>query len=501
MKRTIALIILIISSSLVLQSCKKDFLRSFSQDGTLTDDDTFKDKASFEKVIFGTYREMQGSGGPQTGGIAWIQIPALISQDVVPGADEIPVQINQYLTPGSGDITSYWGTFYKIAGRANLILGKLADAPSAVSETDRAVIEGEAKFLRGFAYFNIARAYGNCPLILESYEESQKKIECSSEDQVWDQVILDLTNASQKLPTRTDWGAENLGRATKGTALAYLANAYLYKADWSNAVTVSEKLMALGEYKLLDNVRDVFSLAHKNNEESIFEIQYRDINNTEFDWGGVMPNSGNYLEQWTSPRGIGDDYAPGGGWAGIIMNRKLADSFDPDDDRRRNLVVAVGETYFGEKMASPVTIPASVVSRNSAFTTKYWHGPSPYWGNGTNIPLMRYAEFLLNYAEALFKSGKPEQAYGELNKVRLRAKITAKPVSADEEVFMSDVMQERRWELNFEPNIWFHYMRTQQAAKFLMDEYGVTFRDAWYKWPVPQSERDLNPALCQNNGY
>ncbi|MBX2922411.1 MAG: RagB/SusD family nutrient uptake outer membrane protein [Chitinophagaceae bacterium] len=90
-------------------------------------------------------------------------------------------------------------------------------------------------------------------------------------------------------------------------------------------------------------------------------------------------------------------------------------------------MVAVGKTYFGKKRTSSDTITASVVSRNSAFTTKYRHGPSPYWSNGTNITLTKYTEVLLNYAEALFKSGEPKQAYLELNKVRLRAKIAANP--------------------------------------------------------------------------
>lgn len=183
------------------------------------------------------------------------------------------------------------------------------------------------------------------------------------------------------------------------------------------------------------------------------------------------------------------------------MNKKLADSYAPKDDRRRKLVVVVGETYLGETMASPLTIPNTIVQSHSAFTTKYWLGPASFFGNGTNLPQFRYAEFLLNYAEALFKSGKQVEAYDQLNLVRNRAKLTPKLISMDEKSFMTDLMQERRWELNFEPNLWFHYTRTGLAAKFLMDEYGISFNTSWNKLPIPQSERDLNPQLCQNDGY
>ena len=114
---------------------------------------------------------------------------------------------------------------------------------------------------------------------------------------------------------------------------------------------------------------------------------------------------------------------------------------------------------------------------------------------------MRYAEFLLNYSEILFEQGDPTQAYAKLNLVRSRATLPNKITSTDRETFMKDLMNERRWELNNEPNLWFHYTRTGRAAGFLQSEYGVTYNAAWDKFPVPQGDRDQNPKLCQNTGY
>jgi len=114
---------------------------------------------------------------------------------------------------------------------------------------------------------------------------------------------------------------------------------------------------------------------------------------------------------------------------------------------------------------------------------------------------MRYAEFLLNYAEILFEKGKSNEAYAQLNLVRKRALLSPRTVSNGKDIFMDDLMNERRWELNFETNLWFHYTRTGTAAKFLLKEHGITMNPAWNKYPIPQPERDQNPNLCQNPGY
>jgi len=92
-------------------------------------------------------------------------------------------------------------------------------------------------------------------------------------------------------------------------------------------------------------------------------------------------------------------------------------------------------------------------------------------------------------------------AYTNLNLIRARAGLADKPAQSDREIFFTDLMNERRWELIFEPNLWMHYIRTKRAAKFFMSEYGLVYLDKWLKYPIPQIDRDLNPNLCQNPGY
>lgn len=210
------------------------------------------------------------------------------------------------------------------------------------------------------------------------------------------------------------------------------------------------------------------------------------------------------MPKLTAPSDAGAEYAPGGGWGSFSYNRKYADSFDPQDERRNKLVLMAGEVYKGEDMPKPFLMPGVPAEATVAYSTKYWRGPQTGPSdllNGQNVPYMRYSEFLLNYAEILFELGKHNEAYTQLNKVHTRAKLTALDVSTNKEVFMTDLMNERRWELGMEPNIWFHYTRTGRAAKFLKEEYNITFEDKWFKFAIPQKDRNQNPRLCQNEGY
>lgn len=479
-------------------ACSDKFLESTPQNGTFTDASVFQTKADFNAYLFGAYSEMQG-GGDGSGASQWLLYPGLIMQDITP-VDEIGKVLPSFLVSGAGETRNYWTVLYKVIGRSNLILERIAVAPAKITTAEKTLIEGEAKFLRGFSYFMLARAFGNVPMPLASYTAEQNSLECTPEAKVWEQAVADFADAATKLPNRGGWGPENVGRATKGAALGYLAFAQMHRKDWPNAAKATTDLIGLGEYKLLPDVRAVFSAKVENTEESVFEVQYRAVDNGAFVWSG-QPNNGQLMNEWTSPRNLGDQYAPFGGWGEGVMNKKLADSFEKGDLRRSKLVVAPGETYKGEAMTQAVTIPKNIAQSRSAFSTKYWLGPDKNYLGSQNLIQLRYAEVLLNYAEILFESGNPTAAYQQLNLVRKRAGLTDRAMSASREQFITDLLKERRWEFNFEPNLWFHYTRLGRAGKFLQDEYGISFNNSWNKLPIPQADRDQNPKLCQNDGY
>ena len=146
--------------------------------------------------------------------------------------------------------------------------------------------------------------------------------------------------------------------------------------------------------------------------------------------------------------------------------------------------------------------PTKIPQQNSAFSSKYWIGPdfsptdgSQRWFGAQNNPMFRYAEFLLNYAEILFELGDFNGAYTQLNLVRARAGVPGRIAQANRDVFFADLMLERRFELNFEPQLVFHFMRTGYLKTHLEKEYGLTFDPKWLKFPIPQADRDLNSNL------
>jgi hypothetical protein len=283
----------------------------------------------------------------------------------------------------------------------------------------------------------------------------------------------------------------------------------MYLKDWTSAAKATTDLMALNKpkYELAADPQTPFSILKKNTpeyrKENIFEVQFREKAGDNFNWGDV-PNGGHLLAGLTSPRDVGNKWASWGGWGEFMINKKLVDAYDPADERRTKMIKMRGESYKGELMTETMGPndwgSNAAAQKDVGYSTKYWLGNDGGTLAPQNLPMMRYSEVLLNYAEILFMQGKHTEAYGALNEVRARAKVPALPVSADPATFMSQLMQERRFELIFEPNLWFHYTRTGTAAAFLQSVHGVTWQEKWQHFPTPDRERSVNPNLC-SNGY
>jgi hypothetical protein len=283
----------------------------------------------------------------------------------------------------------------------------------------------------------------------------------------------------------------------------------MYKQDWNNAGTASERLFALTKpkYELKADVRDEFSAKNRNLTSSVFEIQYNPKAADKWiGWGGQAPDNGHTWATQTAPPGIGDSWVAFGGWGNYIISPTALSSFEPGDDRRKKLIIKYPDSYKGELMADsfraanwPKDADFLAKRKEFGYSTKYWHGVSRLPA-GENMVMMRFAEVLLNYAEIQFNRGKHADAYDQLNKVRVRAKLAPKAVSTDKEVFMTDLMTERRHETILEAGFWYHLTRTGRAAKFLKDNYNMTMLPQWIHVPIPSRERDVNPNLC-TNGY
>ncbi len=506
MKKIVLPLLLFSLTLMAVWSCKKSFFEASNNDGSITDASAFKVKEDYEKALIGTYAFLVGGN---VGGDSWVQIPGWISQDWVDNTLKPKPFLNE-MSPGNSKFLDYWTNLYKVVSNANLVLDKLLTSPDGIlTDADKVSIAAQAKFLRGWAYFMLARAYGDIPMPLAAYNPEQNSLGCTVEADVFKQVVKDLSEAAADLPELNDWSAADRGRASKGAALSYLANAQMYLQDWTNAAKASTDLFALSKpkYALAADVHTPFSILKKNDPEykaeNIFEVQYREKAGDNFRWGDV-PNGGHLLAGLTSPRDVGNTWASWGGWGEMMINKKLVDVYDQTDDRRKQLVKMRGESYKGELMASTMGPndwgPNAAAQKDVGYSTKYWLGNDGGVLAPQNLPMMRFSEVLLNYAEILFMQSKPAEAYAVLNQVRTRAKLPGLPVSTDPATFMAQLMQERRFELIFEPNLWFHYTRTETAAAFLQNVHGISWQPKWAHFPIPDRERSVNPNLC-SNGY
>lgn len=383
-------------------------------------------------------------------------------------------------------VDELWKEHYNAINQANIAIDKIpAISMDPVLQTR---LINEAKFLRGLLYFNMVRLWGDVPLVLhETTSLSQDSIQVArtpAED-VYAQIISDLTDA-ENLPA--SYSANDLGRATGGAAKSILAKVYLTRQEWDKAASKCLEVMT-GPYgySLFPNYADVFNINKKNIQEQIFSAQCV---------GGNI--QGNRLASSCAPVGI-----PGIPAAGTDEPTTQAYQIFDSLDLRRD-----------------VTFDTSLISPTNGQTYKFTPHFAKYWDPTTitnptnsnqNIPVIRYAEVLLMYAEALneVNHGPTADAYDAVNKVIRRAygKTIDVPDSTvdlkdlDYTGFQQAVYLQRRKELMMEFQRWFDLIRTKTMVETLHAVGKTAASDKNYLLPVPQHEIDLNPKLTQNPGW
>lgn len=362
----------------------------------------------------------------------------------------------------NGLATTMWQNSYRIILDANTVLDKL----SLVDADEKDAVEGEAKFMRGAAYFELVNFYaqpyslGNAgslpgvPLVLSpvyEYDPAKDKPSRASVAEVYDQILTDLNDAVQKLPE------SNGTRASKYAAEAFLARVYMNMNDYTNAAQMADNVISSGQYALTSSFDKAFNNDAYSSED-VFAIAQT-----------VQSNAG------TSDNGLTTFYSPqppnGVGRGDAQINLGYFSLFDNENDQRYNFYVE------GVGLAG---IPG--------YYTGKWLKFYKY------IPVVRLAEMYLTRGEAnLRKGGAPiggVDPLDDINMVRERA-------GADdlETVTGQDFVDERFRELAFEGDrLW-----TLKRLKMNID--GREFDDPKLVLPIPQAEIDVNANLQQNEGY
>ncbi|WP_428655895.1 RagB/SusD family nutrient uptake outer membrane protein [Runella sp.] len=388
-----------------------------------------------------------------------------------------------FFNSGTGIFNDFYTNSYILIDRANRVIGNV---PKIVMDTKlRDQIIGEAKFIRALAYFNLVRAFGDVPLVTSvSNDVINVQIPRDPAEKVYQQIILDLQEAEKVLPAKFT-AATEIGRATVGAAKSILAKVYLTRKDWTNAAAKAKEVIDSKTYSLVADFRDVFVPEKENGPEHIFSIQY----------SCVLPKYGSPMAELFAIYFSYPINLTGGTYQVVPAH---ANSYLAGDYRKEITVIT-------EKKIANGTV---VASRTGPHTDKYWD-PLACGAQAArnNFLVIRYADVLLMYAEALNEIGGPTaDAYAAINQVRARARkgvATAGPQDLKDVTqaqFRDAVLQERSWELCIEGHRRWDLLRTGKYIDNLK-KIGIVAEAKHLLYPIPIQERDVNPALTQNPGY
>lgn len=410
-------------------------------------------------------------------------------------------------TPETSDlINRSWTGMYTGVSRANAAIEIIESAsPEIFGEGVQDRLLGEAYFLRGLYYFHIVTYYGEAPLVTESVKSLTDEIAFptkSGTDLIWAQVESDFTEAARLLPKFEDYtGADELiGRASKGAAQGYLGKALLYQGKWSEAETAFGLLVnspeVYGAYSLVANYEDNFGEANENNAESLFEVQFMN--------SGANLWVGDDIEQSVENGTWGMHLNPvqgfGNGFPSDELNQFFDDNQTGTDVRRFHTIVRVGEAWLdGNPFA--VDPEGNIGKAGGTSGIRKWASLSDACcngGSGVNQRLMRFADVLLMYAEALNENGNTAAAITEIEKVRSRA--GADPLTVSTQADVRDAIKaERRLELSFEYSRFFDVVRWGDAQAVYGPKGFVVGKHETL--PIPASELQANPNLAQDAAW
>lgn len=498
---------------MVLASCSKDFV-NLSPETQVNTNNFFKTPDQYWQAVTGVYQALRGNVSPSGWLMGEMRSDNTHYEYNVSNRGVAIVQreyIANFLDDASDDQTkAKYVSDYVGISRANTILDR-AEASSLSAGAKDSII-GETEVLRAFFYFDLVQYYGKVPLNLhEIANPSQAFALRSSVDSVYTAIVADLTDAIKRLPPPT---FPQNGHVSLGTAKTMLANVYMVQKKYADASALLTDVTHMG-YSLQTNYADAFDPAHKNNAESIFEVQYKqgpDGQQSDFIYNFVPITTNTSVITGTPGNAINS-----GGWN--VPTQDLLNAYEPDD-KRLDASIAVAEGHVDATGYTVVEAVKSIVGYTTPpgkisklFIRKYLHPHALPNNTDDDWPVYRYADALLLLAESLNEQHKPADALPYLNQVRQRAGLTAS-TETDEAALRDIIAHERRIELAFESHRWTDLLRTGKAISVMTDfgdaikaidhsvpANGYQVNEDRLLFPIPLTEIQRNPALTQNHGY
>lgn len=490
MKKVLFAMCTVVLSGLLVLSCN-DFLEEDPQ-AVLSTENFFLSEGDALAAVSAIYDKLNKRG--VTNATGWIFADITTPDTSTPSAElDIAVYDNFNLGTSNPYLNDNWPELYEGIARANYAIVNLSEVEGIDAALSNRLVN-EAKFLRGWFYFYLVKAYGGVPLITEPIninDETQYLVPRATVEEIYAQIEADFT-AAEALPA--SYSGADVGRVTSGAAKAYLANAYLFQEKWQLAADKAQEVVDSGTYSLNPSFRE--ATWNKNTSESIFEMQ--SIGGTP---GWEDENEGNTVGIWARPTCFG-------GWGLHNGTQDLYDAFEDGDPRKSYTLLDVGDEYDGQ------VLPSECLPENSYGLLKLLGDPAEGTGGDANasqnIIFIRLAEVHLIVAEANAMLNNLSDAEDALEVVRSRARndvnadAGALPVLSglNQTALINAIRDERRVELASEMKRFYDLVRWGIAGEVIRAD-GKSFVDGKHElFPIPQSEIDVSQGtLSQNPGY
>ena len=449
MKKLLSILLL----PLLFVSCSEDFtvLGPISERNVVN---YYKTQSDFEVAINGAFDALQSNG---TFGVKYVLFMEMRADNTANGGGttglaETLEDIDTFgEIPTAGELNDAWVASYDGIARANTIISRI-DEITFTSDDVKNRIKGEALFVRSLLYYHLGVIFGNVPLITAEVTAPQNmNLNQVSASDVMTQIATDLTTAEGLLPST--------GRVSSGAAAALLGRVYLQAGDKASAVAPLKRVVSSNVYSLEANYADIWGPENEGSSEILFQVEYL---------SGNVGEGSSYTDMFTASGVAG---GVGGGTAPQTVTQDFIDSYEAGDLRQ-----------------------AATLS-DSATVEKYEDTPTAPFDSDVNWVEIRYAEVLLNLAEAV---GEGAEGYGYINQVRARADLAAidgtTPGSYDDKL-----LHERRVELAFENKRWPDLLRHGKAKSVMASQLGIAEASVTLLFPIPQSQIDVAPDEMSQN--
>lgn len=463
MKATIISSILLISAAIGLPACNK-MIEIDSPVNEMSSETVFTSDATAKSALSGLYSLLCQS----TTHAFYITAFTAMGSDELEflatstGYDDVR---NNTMLATSGNASTLFNELYASVYRANNIIEGLTSY-SGTTDSVRRQIMGEAKFLRGYLYFYLVNFFGDVPLVVQTDVTVTAMLPRTEKDTIWNQIISDLSAARDSLLTNYNFSSGNRYDANMYAAKALLARAYLYTGNYADAESnATDVINATSLYSLIPSASMGTGVFVKNSKEAILQF---------------MP----YLNATYAYTYEGSQFVTSA--STFSFRSGFIDGFESGDLRK-------------SKWINTVTI--SGVVNYQPYKYKYATNAAATAAGVYEYPtVLRLGEQYLIRAEARAKQDNITGALADMNVIRNRAGL-ASSTTTDKATLLLEIEKERKYELFCElGHRWFDLQRTG-GADAILAPVKANWQSTDILYPIPQSARDANPYLTQNDGY